>query len=113
MEEQLESNIYTKFRHQMEETPAHPLNVVRENSEISWIKSVGECEAFIMASMFQHHVALSQARSLVLSKLSDAVFDDNTDLKKWADAYGYFNELICEHEDRMHELKAKSTEELV
>jgi hypothetical protein len=94
------------------ETLTNTLNTVRENNEIAWIKTVGECEAFIMASMFQHHVALSQARSLVLAKLSDAVCD-NTDLKKWTDAYGYFNGLICEHEFRMHVLKEKSTEDIV
>jgi len=104
MEEQ--DNMYTKFNHKLDTSKNTTLDDVRESSEISWVKSIGECESFIMMSMFQHHVALSQVRSLVLGTISDAVVN-GTNPEKLTEFYEYANNLVCEHEDRMNELKAK------
>jgi len=83
------------------------LDQVNESVEISWIKSVGECEAFIMASMFQQHVNLTRTQSVLLGHLNDAVIGNMNAqiLAEIRTNYDYVSALVVAHEKRMDSFK--------
>jgi len=82
---------------------------VNEAAEIAWIKSVGECEAFTMASMFQQHVNLTRTQSLLLGHLNDSVIGNmNAHLiAEIKENYNYVSFLIHTHEKKMDTFQNK------
>lgn len=95
--------ILQSFRERKEAT----LDQVNESVEISWIKSVGECEAFIMASMFQQHVNLTRTQSILLQHLNDSVFNNMNAalLEEIRTNYDYVSTLVDAHEKKMDSFK--------
>lgn len=95
--------ILQSFRERKEAT----LDQVNESVEISWIKSVGECEAFIMASMFQQHVNLTRTQSILLQHWNDSVFGNlNVELlNEIRENYDYVSSLVDAHEKKMDSFK--------
>ena len=95
--------ILQSFRERKEDT----LDQVNESVEISWIKSVGECESFIMASMFQQHVNLSRTQSILLGHFNDAVISNMNAhlLEDIRTNYDYVPELVDAHEKKMDSFK--------
>jgi hypothetical protein len=89
---------------QKEENRTEELAAVKHNALIAWIKSVGECESFLMMSMYQQHVLLTKARSAVLQAF---LWEEKFDLDTLKPHYEYLDNLIIDLEDRMVELKDK------
>lgn len=89
------------------------LEMVKESAEIAWLKTVGECDSFLLSSMFQHHVLLSQNRSMVLQSLIDAIVE-GSDALQGIDGlkanYEFLNGLVIDHENRMNALKEECLE---
>lgn len=86
---------------------ATTLEQVNETSEIAWIKSIGECEAFIMASMFQQHVQLTRTQGILLEHLNGSVLANmNTHLSEDIRTnYDYVSALVDAHEKKMDSFK--------
>jgi hypothetical protein len=95
--------IIQSFRERKEST----LEQVHESAEIAWIKSVGECEAFIMASMFQQHVNLTRTQSILLGHLNDSVIGNMNSqlLAEIRTNYDYVSALVDAHERKMDAFK--------
>jgi hypothetical protein len=95
--------IIQSFRERKEST----LEQVHEAAEIAWIKSVGECEAFIMASMFQQHVNLTRTQSILLGHLNDSVIGNMNSqlLAEIRTNYDYVSALVDAHERKMDAFK--------
>jgi len=95
--------IIQSFRERKEST----LEQVQESAEIAWIKSVGECEAFIMASMFQQHVNLTRTQSVLLGHLNDAVIGNMNSqlLAEIRTNCDYVSALVDAHEKKMDSFK--------
>ena len=83
------------------------LEQVKENSEIAWLKSVGECEAFIMASMFQQHVQLTKVQGILLEHLNDSLLGNLNAhlLEDIRTNYDYVSSLVEAHEKKMDSFK--------
>jgi hypothetical protein len=95
--------ILQSFRERKEAT----LDQVKDTTEISWIKSIGECEAFIMASMFQQHVNLTRTQSILLQHWNDSVLGNmNVELlNEIRENYDYVSSLVDAHEKKMDSFK--------
>jgi len=96
----------------LKERKPDTLEMVTESCEISWIKSVGECEAFIMASMFQQHVQLARIQGSILEHLNGSLLGNvnPTILEEIRTNYDYVSNLVEEHEDRMDTFKSECQE---
>lgn len=83
------------------------LDQVKESTEVSWIKSIGECEAFIMASMFQQHVHLTRTQSILLEHLNASVLGNLNEhlLAEIRVNYDYVSALVVAHEKKMDSFK--------
>jgi len=93
----------------LKERKPDTMAAVTESCEISWVKSVGECEAFIMASMFQRHVLLTKIQSCMLEHLNGSVIGNINPsvLEEIRTNYDYVSNLVEEHEDRMDTFKCE------
>jgi hypothetical protein len=96
--------ILQSFRERKADTT---LDQVKESTEIAWIKSVGECEAFIMASMFQQHVHLTRTQGIILEHLNASVLGNLNAhlLEEIRINYDYVSALVVSHEKKMDSFK--------
>lgn len=77
-----------------ERNDSHPLDLVKEAAEIGWVKTIGDCETFIMAAMYQQYVELSRSRSTALCYLNDTLFtDEKKDKDKATLAFEYYDKI--------------------